>query len=386
MREVVPRELGHHADIRVVTGTSVGAINACFLAATMEGLDEQGERMVNTWRSLRIEDVISLAPKDLWRGFKMLLGRTPPKPAPGQFRYGGLLQTRGLEKFVFRMVPWRQIHRNIDAGVLDALAVSATRVGTGHTVVFIDGADELLPSWSQNPFVRSVAARIGPRHALASAAIPLLFPSVKIAGSFYVDGGLRQNTPLSPAIRLGANRILVISLKHISDAGRAQQREQEQREREQEQAYPKPLYVAGKLLNALMLDHTEYDMDRMERTNQLLAAGADAFGDPFRTEINESLVKRLRGAPLRRIDAELVRPSVDIGEISSEFIRNRRYRLRGKLAKKFFDRIASAEAAHESDLISYLLFDGDYANELIELGYKDASAQQERLLRLFASE
>jgi NTE family protein len=382
IRHVVPRELGHHANFRILTGTSVGAINACFLAATAEDLDNQGQRMADAWGSLCIEDVISLRTKDLYRGLKILLGRTPPKPEPGQFRYGGLLQTRGLERFVFRMVPWRQIHRNVHAGLLDAIALSATRVGTGHTVVFMDIGDEPPPPWSRNPFIRSVVTRIGPRHALASAAIPLLFPAVKIAGHFYTDGGLRQNTPMSPAIRLGADRLLVISLKHISDAGLAQRREQEQREREAEAAYPRPLYIAGKALNALLLDHTEYDMDRMDRMNAILKAGRLAFGAEFE-EILARELKKLRGAPLREVQAQLIRPSVDIGEISSSFIRNRRYRVTGRLARRLFDRIADGEAAHESDLISYLLFDGLYAAELVELGYKDAEARREDLLGLF---
>jgi len=385
VRDVVPRELGRHADIRVVTGTSVGAINACFFAATADDPEQQGDRMSEGWRSLRIEDVIALGPRDLVRGVRKLLGRQPP-PAPGQFRYGGVLETRGLEKFVIRAIPWRNIHRNVDAGIISAIAVAATRVGTGHTVVFMDTHADPPSSWSRNPLIRSVHTRITPRHALASAAIPLLFPAVKIAGSFYVDGGLRQNTPMSPAIRLGANRLLIVTLKHISDSDRANLREQElaeQREREAEQAYPKPLYVAGKALNALLLDHTEYDIDRMNRINAILAAGRRAYGDDFGDVIGEELIK-LRGAPLREVCVEQIRPSIDIGEISSDFLRNKRYRLRGILAKRLFDRIAEGEAAHESDLISYLLFDGDYCGELIDLGYKDAESRRDDILRFFA--
>lgn len=385
VRDVVPRELGAHADIKIVTGTSVGAINACFFAAMANEPEQQGNRMSDAWRSLRIEDVIALGPGDLLRGIRKLIGRAPA-PVPGQFRYGGILETRGLERFVVRNIPWRNIRRNLNAGVISAIAIAATRVGTGHTVVFIDTHGDPPAAWSRNPLIRSINTRITPRHALASAAIPLLFPAVKIAGSFYVDGGLRQNTPMSPAIRLGANRLLIITLKHISDVRRANLREQELaqlREREAELAYPKPLYVAGKTLNALMLDHTEYDIDRMSRINAILAAGRRAFGEDFSDVIGEELIK-IRGAPLREVSVELIRPSVDIGEISSDFMRSKRYRVRGKLAKRLLDRIADGEAAHESDLVSYLLFDGDYCGELIDLGYKDAEARREDLLRFFA--
>lgn len=386
LRAVVPHELGHHADFRILTGTSVGAINACYMAATIDEPDDQGERMAAAWRSLRIEEVISLSARDLWKGARQLLGRAPERPKTGQFRYGGLLETRGLERFVFRQIPWRRIHHNIDARRIDAIAVAATRVGTGHTVVFVDCAGEPPAAWSRNPLIRRVATRIGPRHALASAAIPLLFPAVKIAGSFYVDGGLRLNTPMSPAIRLGADRILIVTLKHLSDIGRANLRERQlaaAREREAEDAYPKPLYIAGKALNALLLDHTEYDLERMRRLNAILQAGRAAFGPQFDEVLGAELV-RLRGAPVREIVAETIRPSIDIGEISSEFMRNRRYRVDGVVGRRLLDRIATAEAAHESDLVSYLLFDGGYCSELVDLGYRDAEAHRDALLRLFA--
>jgi NTE family protein len=382
VREVVPKRLGQHANIRIVTGTSVGAINACFFAATAEHPDSQGARLREAWESLRIEELISLGPRDILNGLKMLVGRNPPRPRPGQFRYGGLLHTEGLERFVFRHIPWRRIHPNIESGHIDALAVSATRVGTGHTVVFIDIRGDQPPPWSRNPLVRCVSTRIGPRHALASAAIPLLFPAVKICGYFYTDGGLRQNTPMSPAIRLGADRILVVSLKHESDAEVALQREE--RVREAEEAYPRPLYIAGKALDALLLDHTEYDMDRMAWLNSILDAGRSAFGDRFEEVLSESLVK-LRGAPLRRIDARIIRPSIDIGEVSSEFVRAGRFSVRAPIARYMLERLSGGEAAHESDLLSYLLFDGEYAKCLLDLGYGDAVRAEDELLELFSS-
>ena len=275
LRERLPRVLGKPVPLDILTGTSVGAINATFMAATMEDPANQARRICDAWTSIEIEEMISLHVKDLWRGVKLLLGGDAPLPSPGGYRYGGVLETTGMERFVVRTIPWRGIRRNVRSGRLHALAVSATHVGTGHTTVFIDCHDGLPSEWSRDPHVRHTAARIGPRHVLASAAIPLLFPSVKIGDQFYTDGGLRQNTPMSPAIRLGAHRLLVISLRHLRTPS-------EDEQAANERAYPKPLFLMGKALNALLLDHTDYDLDRMRRLNAILEAGIDAFGAEFR--------------------------------------------------------------------------------------------------------
>ncbi|HWM84422.1 MAG TPA: patatin-like phospholipase family protein [Kofleriaceae bacterium] len=378
LRERLPRVLGHPVHFDIVTGTSVGAINASFLAATAERPETQAADLCAAWRSLRIEDLFSLGTRDLVRAASLLLGRDPPPPQPGTFRYGGLLETHGLERFVLRTIPWQGIRRNLRAGHLDAISISATHVGSGHTVVFIQCRDKVPTSWSKDPFVRHRIAAIGPRHALASAAIPMMFPAVKIGRGFYVDGGLRQNTPMSPAIRLGADRLLVITLRHV-----ASPQEQAIMAESRELAYPKPLFLAGKALNALMLDHTDYDIDRMERLNCILAAGEQAFGSHFTEMLGRELI-RLRGAPIRPLRAARVRPSVDIGAIASDFVSKGRIALRGRLARRLIHRLAQGEASHESDLLSYLLFDGNFAAALIDLGFSDAAASEEELAQLFS--
>ncbi len=375
LRTDLARRIGHHVPIDIVTGTSVGAINAAFLAATMEDPETQAQRIVNGWRSLRIEELISLKATDMLRGMKLLLGGDPPAPAPGSFRYGGILDTSGLERFVIREIPWRGIERSLRQGHLHAISVSATHVATGHTVVFLSSAEPVPREWSRDPFVRHRAARIGPRHILASAAIPMMFPAVKIGEEYFTDGGLRQNTPMSPAIRLGADRLLLVSLKHVKP-------EPTRVEPPRPEAYPRPLFLAGKALNALMLDHTEYDLMRMQRINQILEAGEVSFGPRFEETMNHELV-RLRGAPLRRIHAVHIRPSEDIGAIAAHYATSGKVKVDGVVAKRLIARLAGGEGRNESDLLSYLLFDGNFASELIELGRRDAAKKEDELAALF---
>jgi NTE family protein len=376
LRTDLARRLGRHVPIDIVSGTSVGAINAAFLAATMGDPNTQAQAIVAGWRALQIEELISLKAADILRGVRLLLGGDPPAPPPGSFRYGGLLDTSGLERFVIRVIPWRGIERSLRSRALHAISVSATHVGTGHTVVFLSSAEPVPREWSRDPFVRHRAARIGPRHVLASAAIPMLFPAVRIGDEYFTDGGLRQNTPMSPAIRLGADRLLLVSLKHVKN------NEPKTVEQERVEAYPKPLFLAGKALNALLLDHTEYDLMRMQRINMILDAGRASFGNRFEEMMNHELV-RLRGAPLRRIQAVHIRPSEDIGRLAADFAQRGKVKVRGLIAKRLIHQLASGEARHESDLLSYLLFDGDFAAELIELGRNDAAKKEDELAALF---
>ncbi len=376
LRTDLARRLGRHVPIDIVSGTSVGAINAAFLAATMSDPDSQAEQINSAWRSLRLEELISLRAKDVLRAARIMLGGDPPQPPPGSFRYGGILDTSGLERFVIRAIPWRGIDRNLRGRHLHAISVSATHVASGHTVVFLSSAEPVPREWSRDPFVRHRAARIGPRHVLASAALPMLFPAVKIGNEFFTDGGLRQNTPMSPAIRLGADRLLLISLRHLKPAPMVAVPPTTP------ETYPRPMFLAGKALNALMLDHTEYDLQRMQRINLILEAGHASFGDKFETMMNHELV-RLRGAPLRRIHAVHIRPSEDIGAMASDFVNSGRMRVKGLIAQQLISRLAGGEARRENDLLSYLLFDGDFAADLIDLGRRDAAKKEDELAALF---
>jgi NTE family protein len=379
LREGLPRDTGVRARFDIVCGSSVGAINACFLAATAHQPEEQGQRLIERWSSLALDDVVQLRTGDVMRFARALLGAAP-RPADVH-RHGGVLDPSALERLVIEMAPWSLVTRNLAAGHLHALAVSATHVASGHTIVFVQRADGALPEWSHDPFVHAVPARIRPQHALASAALPILFPAVPIEGHYYCDGGMRLNTPLSPALRLGADRVLVVSLRHVPASGvhpphtadpllaRA--------------PAPSPYFLFGKVINALWLDHVDYDFDRMQRTNAVLEAGARAFGPAFAERLNAALAD-LGAAPLRRIDELRVQPSRDIGALAAQYARAPEFTARTRgIAATLLRRMALSDTPDDADLVSYLLFDGGYCRMLIELGMADARARRDALARFF---
>ena len=376
LRERLGRRLGFDIPLDILTGTSVGAINASYVAATLEDPQNHINKLRENWNTLRVDQLMSLDLSDVYRAGKLLFGSRVSEEKIRGSRHGGLINTSGLEKFVSRTIPWRGINENLKQGRLRALAVSATHVGSGHAVVFSQTQKDIKPGWSNNPFVKHKRARIGPRHVLASASIPMFFSAVKINREYYTDGGLRQNTPMSPAIHLGADRLLVISLRHIASAGELQQ--------QKSNTYPRPLFLLGKAMDAVLLDHTEYDLDRMERLNVILKAGKAVYGENFNVELNRQMQSIYGGGALRALDAVHIRPSQDIGVLAADFINSGRADIRNRFVARILRSFVDAEEGTQSDFPSYLLFDGKFAELLIELGYEDAAAKEEQLAELFS--
>lgn len=370
--EELPLPLLEKAPVRVVCGTSVGAIHACYLAATAHLPRHNVGRLVDLWRSLRIEDMLRLGPRQvlrLPREFRAL------SRADGKAQ-GVFLNSRLLQQLVVRNIPWDAIRDNLRAGLLDALTVSATHVASGQTTVFVDRAQGGVPSWTRDRRVVAKGVRMSPAHALASAAIPFLFPPIQIEETYYSDGGVRQNTPLSPALRLGVDRVLVVGLRH-ADWPQAPVSGLHEEER-----YPGFMFMLGKLVDALMLDRLDYDLERLEGFNMLLRDGHQSFGDDFYQQISRT-AERIRGARYRHIDSLVIRPSRDIGEMANDFVDVFREKL-GRWGGWMFGKLAHQRVLGESDLLSYICFDGRLAAALIELGRADADAARQSLIDFFS--
>src|SRR5215831_10277205 len=374
IREDLAGDLGGQVHFDIISGTSVGGIHACFFAGTADIPARQGRMLVERWESFVLEEMVSFGVKEFLRAPATLLGSGHIEDVDGQRRLGGIVQTSKLERVVRRLIPWGRITENIRRGSLESLSVTATDIGSGKSVVFVQRADEHLPQWSKDPFVRAQAVTMGPEHALASAALPILFPAIAVGERFFCDGGLRQNTPLSPALRLGADKVLVIGLRHKPPANNGTVPEESM-------PFPGAAFLVGKILDAFLLDHIDYDLDRLRRFNALIEA-VRATGSPDHASRFDQVVTAMRGAPYRIVGEYMIRPSEDLGEIAGHIARTGRFKGSGGGAGiQLLRRLATARGANEADLLSYILFDGLYAAEVARLGYEDARNHHDELAK-----
>jgi NTE family protein len=374
LMEEVGRSLGHEIRLDVVSGTSVGAVNACAVAAFADAPREGSARLVEMWRSLVLGRVLRLDAREALAIGRALIGGAAPR-AP---RRGGLLDPRPLRHLLAAAVPFARLNENVRRGLLQAVTVTATHIATGRSVVFVHRTLG-PPPWDHDPTVRVRAARLGPEHALASAAIPQLFPPVTVEGELYCDGGLRQMVPLSPACRLDADGLIVVSPRHLPDDDEAPEDA-----RGRERAFASPLFLLGKTLDALLLDRVHEDVERLEQINDLLEAGRRRWGDDFLDELNAALAARWRH-PVRPRRVVEVRASADIGRLSADYVRSPAFarRARGAVGR-VLRRLADADGSRETSLLSYLLFDGEFAAQLVELGRADARRRHEELCAVLA--
>jgi len=332
----------------IIIGSSAGSINAGMLAAYADEFETGVDRLEEVWSTLDASQVFRTDVASLGRigvrwawdlSFGGALRRVQPK---------SLLDTAPLRTLLGR-IPFTRIEANVQSGVLHALAVAATDLYTSTGVLFVHGHTSIKP-WKRRRW-RVEPTRIGIDHLMASSAIPIFFPSVAIGGRHLGDGCIRNTSPLSPAINLGADRILAVGVQ-----GPGVQVSQKKR-------LPPPTIaqIAGVLLDAVMLDAIEVDVEHSERVNAsvLSCRGADPRN------------------PFRAVEVLWLSPSVDLGPIAAELSRRVppivRYLLRG---------LGSDESITE--LLSYLLFDPVFCSRLIEIGRGDALAAKDQISAFFA--
>lgn len=357
------RRSGEIVAPRIVCGTSAGAINGTYIGART-GSPEGATELSRFWQTLTVDRVYRFEAVDLLRSPLRMLGR-----AVGDSL--SLVDATPIQKLVQEELPWRALDDVLNSGQLHALVVAATEVAAGRCFYFMDRRVPGTPIHLPYPEEVLVHSRIRARHTLASAAIPFLFPPVDIDGEAFQDGGLRQNTPLTPALRLGAHRLLVIGCKRaLSEQPPA---------RRVSPADLSLTFLLGKAMNALLLDPIERELHRVERINQILTWGTREYGPDFVEKMNAALNPGLL-THYRVVDTLFVRPTRDLGELAAEAWRAGDV-VANRPTKLLLSRIAAQETRDEADLLSYLLFDHHYTGELEALGFEDASKQEEALAR-----
>jgi NTE family protein len=371
--ELAPR-LGEAARPGIFCGTSVGAINACAFAANSAAPDCGAALLAERWKTLHLGDVFRLGWGDLAGLARWIVG------AAKENTPRSLLDASPLADLVRSAIPWRSLHQAVAERRVLGLTVSATDVETGHTVVFVETEQPALLI-SRDRTVDWATVRLTAQHALASAAIPIIFPTVRVAGRIYTDGSLRQNTPIAPALRLGAGRVLVIGLRTRQEISAPKGRQDAQ----DQLAYSSPLFLFGKLLDALLLDRVENDLANLRQVNaalrELQRISPLVIGqEPVAAALEAA------GGGLRPVSDLFIRPSQDLGALAAHILEQPsvRARLTGP-AGYLLRRLGEAAGGDDpSDLLSYLLFDSDYESELIELGERDARARKDELERFLA--
>lgn len=333
----------------IICGTSAGAINAAVLAGRAANFERAVADMEQVWGNFsadqvfRADDWTMLKTSLHWLAAVIFGGLGVRNPE-------SLLDNSPLRELLKRNVRFDGIRRAIEQGHLDAIAITASAYSTARSITFFQGRPE-LSSWTR---VRRIgrATRLTVEHLMASSAVPFVFPPVQLGGEFYGDGSMRHRAPLSPAIHLGADRMLIVGVRdERPDAeppvGAIPER-------------PTLAHLAGYMLDTLFMDGLYTDLERLSRTNRIL----EQIGDC-----------RLSGAPgaLRPLHALLITPNQDLRSVAAEYARELprgvRLLLRG----------LGAGSRSGMQLVSYLLFESGFTRALIDMGYRDAMAMEDQL-------
>ena len=284
----------------ILTGVSAGGMIAAHLAARPGRFADSVDQLVDRWLSLRMADVFRVDPRELtmrmtrW-GLRLVSGGVPVAPTARS-----LVDTTPLRDFVNRALTPADdgtipgIAASLTAGRLCAIALTASSYTTGQSVTWVQGVEGCGVRTWERPQRRGIESALQVAHVMASAALPLFFPAVEMDGAWYGDGGIRLTTPLSPAVHLGARRIMAVSTRYA--------RSREEAERARSTGYPPPAQIVGVLLNAIFLDLFDADALRLEQINTLL----DRLPRDAREE-------------LRHIDLYMQRPSEDLGLMANNY-------------------------------------------------------------------
>ena len=331
----------------ILCGTSAGAINAAALAAFADDFTGAVDKLLEFWGRMRCEHVYRTDAWNImksgarWLGAMMLVSRRNPV---------SLLDNAPLRELLEKNLPMQRIQDHLDSGALYAACVTASGYTSGQSVSFFQGGSG-LEGWERNQRIgAAVALKVD--YLLASAALPFIFPAVKVHREYFGDGSMRQIAPVSPALHLGADRVLIV--------GTGRQNTEQARARSN--VYPSFAQVAGHALNSIFLDSLMVDIERLERINRTVKLIPP---------------EAMKDSQLRPIRVLFVTPSEPLERIAARFVHEL------PASVRFLLRPTGALNRSGSNLASYLLFEAPFCRALIDLGYQDTARREAEVREFF---
>lgn len=348
--ELIPK--GSHNPFPIICGSSAGAINATILACYAGQYRIGLRRLESVWSNFNVNNVFRSDYKGMLKQtlrffWHLITGRKG-------LRFTSLLNNQPLRELLRDVVPFKRLQELISEGRLDALCVTCSDYTEGGTYSFYQGHAD-LEDWKRHRRI-GIRDNIHLSHLMASSAIPILFPAVAINQQFFGDGSVGFISPISPALHLGADKVLVIGVESSEEQPDYVCYDKDQR--------PSIADVAGHVLDSVFIDSLDSDVERLQRINKTLE------------NIPKDLLSQV-DLPLKKIEALVISPSKDIGSIAQKHSNEL------PAGISFFFRRLGIEGEKGSNILSYLLFESGYCKELIQLGYKDAMAKKTEISHFF---
>lgn len=338
---------------QVYSGVSAGAINVALLAGNPSSFVESSKNLVNLWSKIDSDNVFYADLMALSRGGLQWMTEFSLGGGKKESGLRSLLSTHPLHNYILGQCQFNEIQKKIKSGQLRAISVSALDYDSVSTVSFFQGVPE-LKTWERGMH-RSEKVALSVEHIMASSAIPMLFPPVKVQDRYYGDGCIRNQSPCSPAIYLGANKLLAIGVRRRQDTFYSYHHSSGT-------GAPTVARVANVLMNAVMMDGLESDIHRIQQIN-----------DGLRALNNEDR----RRSGWQELETLWISPSVDFSELAkkkgNELPRIIRYLLRGP-----------GSLDESAELLSYLMFTPTYCRQLIDIGFSDGMKEQNRIAELLS--
>jgi NTE family protein len=333
-----------------ITGVSAGAINAALLASHHGTFLQAVDELNQLWGHLTVEDVFRVDTRTLFFNGLRWLRQLVSGGAGSSDPVKGLVDTQPLRHYLTEVLhavdgELTGIQYNLESGSLKAVAISTSSYSTGQSVTWVQGSD--IREW-ERPQRTARQTTISVEHIMGSAALPLFFPAVRIGDAWYGDGGIRLTAPLSPALHLGARRVLAISTRY--DRTRAEA------DALAVPGYPPPAQVMGVLMNSIFLDLLDHDAMRLQRLNRLLAQLPEAEREGL--------------TPVRLLT---IRPSRDLGRLAGA------YEAKLPRAFRFLTRGLGTKQTRSPDALSLILFQPDYLRTLMDIGEADGEARADEI-------